>query len=216
MTEIERKFDKDIFKHLYSFAKWIAFSRVFSVLFSKIDIILLNILANSFDAGIFAAASRITLLFSILVSSLNSVINPRFSEFDSRIKVVTYIKKLTLFIAGICVLMLFCVIFAEPIIGLVFGEKYLLAIPVFRYLTIAMLPFLFSLITTPAIIYTYNKPDFFAKLTAAQVISIVILEIILIPRLTFYAPVIALGLTNVFTLAASAIMLTNLLQNDKR
>ena len=215
LRSVEAKFDTGIFRKLFSFAKWIAISRVFSVMFSKIDIILLNLLATSFDAGIFAAASRVTLLFALLVSSLNSVINPRFSGFDKKEKVISYIKKLSLFISGIALLMLICVFLAGPIITLVFGDKYLPAIPVFRWMTISMLPFLFSLITTPAILYTYNKPDFFAKTTAFQVITIIIMEIILIPRISYYAPVVAMGVTNVFVLIITAGKLRQLINSDE-
>ena len=213
---IEAKFDKYIFKQLFSFAKWIAVSRIFSVLFSKIDIILLNLLASSFDAGIYAAASRVTLLFSLLVSSLNSVINPRFSGFDNKQKVVAYIKKLFLFISGISFLMMICVFLAGPIISVVFGDKYLDAIPVFRFMTLAMLPFLFSLVTTPAILYTYNKPDFFAKVSAVQVISIVIFELIFIPRIGYYAPVLAMGITNIIVLVVNLLKLRQLINEDRR
>lgn len=216
LFQIKYEFDKHIFTKLFIFAKWIAVSRVFSVLFSKIDIILLNLMSTSYNAGIFAAASRVTLLFALLVASLNSVINPRFSEFDKKSKVLVYIKKLTLFIGGIGLLMLVCTILARPIILIAFGNKYLPAIPVFQYMTIAMIPFLFSLITTPAIIYTYNKPDFYAKMTAVQVVSIVIIETILIPKISYFAPVIALGVTNLAILAVTLLKLKQLLDEDKR
>ena len=213
---IKPEFDNHFFRKMANFSKWIAFSRVFSVLFSKIDIILLNLLASSHDAGIFAAASRVTLLFSLLVSSLNSVINPRFSSFDTKKKVVTYIKKLSLFIGGIALIMLVCAAFAEQIIWIVFGNSYLEAIPVFQLMTIVMIPFLLSLVTTPAILYTYNKPDFFAKTTAAQVVLIIVIEILLIPRFTYQAPIIAIGTTNVIIFIITTLKLKQLINEDRR
>ena len=210
------QFDQGMFHQMYHFAKWTSLSRFFSVFYSKIDILLLNLLASSHEAGIFSAASRVSLLFSLFVSSLSSVLNPRFSSFNTRDKIISYLEKLVFLIAGIAVMMLLAVILAKPIILLTFGLEYQNAIPVFQALTLAMIPFLFTLITTPALVYTYNRPDFYAKTTALQVLSIVILDLTLIPTQKVYAPVIALAVTNIVTLLISSLKLRQLILNDHR
>jgi len=209
---ISQTFDKGIFYQILHFAKWIAVTRVFSVFISRIDVILLNLLSGSFEAGIFSAANRITFLFSLLVSSLGSVINPRFSGSDDKKKTTAYIKKLFGLIALISIFMLVISLFASPIINVVFGDKYEAAIPVFRALTIAMIPFIFSLATTPALIYTFNQPRFVARLTAVQVVLMVVIELILIPRLGSFAPPIALGITNTVVLLITGSRLYSLLK----
>jgi len=211
-VKIKPVFDLKIFTLLFGFAKWIAFSRLFSVLISRIDIVLLNLMVSSYSAGIYSAASRITLLFALLLGSLNAVVNPRFSGFDTPQKALVYIKKLFFFVCGIALLMLITIILAGPIIKLVFGNSYAEAIPVFQYLTLAMIPFLFSLITTPAIIYTFNRPDFYAKVTALQVILLVIIELIFIPKIGYFAPVIATGATNLLVMIISGNKLYQLLK----
>lgn len=216
LIKVKPVFEKEIFNKLFSFAKWIAVTRVFSVFVSRIDVILLNLLSNSFEAGIFAAANRITLLFSLLVSSLGSVINPRFSGFDNNKKVISYIKKLLGLITLVSIFMLIAALFAKPIINIVFGNKFVSAIPVFQALTVAMIPFIFSLATTPALIYTFNQPRFVARLTAFQVVSMVIIEIVLIPRLGSFAPPIALGVTNIVVLMVTGIKLFHLLTKHEQ
>jgi O-antigen/teichoic acid export membrane protein len=213
--KIKFNFDKGIFQKLFHFAKWIAVTRVFSVFVSRIDVILLNLLAGSFQAGIYAAANRITLFFSLLVSSLGSVVNPRFSSFDNHEKVITYIRKLLGLITAISALMLFSVFLAKPIINIVFGDKYISAIPVFQALTVAMIPFIFSLVTTPALIYTFNQPRFIARMTAFQVVTMVVLELVLIPRLGSFAPPIALGITNTTVLLITGFKLYCLLSKNE-
>lgn len=207
LTVIKWQFNKPIYKKIFHFAKWIAISKVFSVFISRIDVILLNLLSSSFQAGIYAAASRITLFFSLLISSLGSVVNPRFSGFDTQKKIKSYMKKLTLLIGVISLLMVVSALLAEPIINIVFGDKYLSAIPIFQALTIAMIPFMFTLITTPALIYSFNQPAFVAKLTAIQTVFMVVIQIILIPHIGAYAPVLVLGIGNLFVLIASIIKL---------
>lgn len=206
--------DNGIFLKIVTFAKWIAVTRIFSVFISRIDVILLNLLSSSFQAGIFAAANRITLLFSLIVSSLSAVINPRFSGFNNGGMVTSYIKKLIGLISLASLLMLISALFAKPIIDTVFGDKFVSAIPVFQSLTVAMIPFMFSLAVTPALIYTFNENHFVAQITAFQVILMVILEIFLIPKLGAFAPAIALGLTNIVATVLMGIKLLHLLRKD--
>lgn len=213
LFKIKPIYEREIFQKLFAFAKWIAVSRLFSVFVSRIDVILLNLLSSNYQAGIFAAANRITLLFSLLVSSLGSVINPRFSGFDNKQKVITYIKKLLWLVTLITGLMLVSALLAKPIINIVFGDKFTAAIPVFQALTVSMIPFIYSLVTVPALIYTYNQPKYVAKITAIQVALMVIIEVVLIPSLGSYAPPIALGITNVFVLLISGIKLNRLLKS---
>ncbi len=203
-------FDDKVSSHIFHFSKWIAVSRVFSVFISRIDVLLLNLFSSNYDAGIFAAGSRVTLLFALVVSSLGSVVTPRFSEFKERDRVVSYIKRLLSLIFFLCFFMVVVVIFARPIIEIVFGNEYLAAIPVFQFLTLAMIPFVFQVVTTSALLYTYNQSAFYAKVTAFQVVTIIILDLTLIPLLHVYAPVFALALTNILVLIISSIKLKNL------
>jgi len=207
---IKWHFEKTIISKVFHYAKWLAVSKLFAVFITRIDIILLNLMAGSFHAGIFAAASRITLFFSLLVSSLGSVVNPRFSGFDTNIKIKKYMKKLLVLIGAITLLMVLSAFLAKPIIEFVFGNKYMDAIPVFQALTAAIIPFMFTLITIPALTYSFNQPRFIAKLTAAQVIVMVVIDIIFIPTLGAFAPAVALGIGNIFILIASTIKLRTL------
>ncbi len=204
---IKWQFEKSIIGKMFHYAKWLAVSKLFSVFIARIDVILLNLMMGSFQAGIYAAASRITLIFSLILSSLGSVINPRFSSFDTKKKIWKYMQKLFFLIGSICIAMTIIVLFAKPIINIVFGDKYIAAIPVFQALTIAIIPFMFTLITIPALTYSFNLPSFVAKLTIIQVIVIIITDIVLIPITGAYAPAIALGLGNLIILIASALKL---------
>ncbi|MBU1200453.1 oligosaccharide flippase family protein [Patescibacteria group bacterium] len=198
-------------KKIFKFAKWIGLSRAFGVAVSRVDIILLNLMHSSFSAGIFAAASRVGLVFALVVSALGSVVAPRFSGFTKRTQTIGYLKKLFLLTSLISLAMLVMVALAKPIVLLVFGVKYLEAIPVFQVLTIALIPFLFSIITSNPIIYTYNQPDYFAKITIIQVVILVALDIILIPSLGAMAPAISIGVSNLVVLALGGIRLKKLL-----
>jgi len=215
LYQIEFDFFKKPFWNIFHFAKWIALSRVFTVMISRIDIVLLNIFAGSFSAGIYSAASRVTILFAMMAAGLGSVINPRFSSFDDHHKILSYMKKLLYLVSGVAVLMIGISFFATPIITLVYGEKYLESIGVFRYLVLAMIPFLYTVVFNSVIIYGYNKVSYFTKMMAIQTTIIIVLDLILIPAVNFNAPAIALFASNIFVLLASTLKI-RLLLHEKR
>lgn len=115
-------------------------------------------------------------------------------------------------VGGISLLMILTVLIADPLVRIIFGEKYLPAIPVFRSLTIAMIPFLLSVVTSQPLIYSFNQPKFFSRVTILQVVIIVILDLIFIPRYQAMGPAIALGISNTIVLMLSGWKLYSLLK----
>lgn len=204
-------FPRSYFKDIYLFARWIALTRIFTVGIGRFDVLFLNSLSSSYEAGIFAAAGRIALVFSIVVSSLGNVVAPRFSSFEHNNQIRLYLKKLFLLILAVSAGMLVCTLFAGPIINFVFGDKYLDAVPVFQLLTIAMIPFLFTIVTINPLIYSYNRPHFIALVTGIQTAIIVTLDLLLIPKLGAFAPPIALAVSNIIVLMMTGWKLRKLL-----
>lgn len=197
---------------VFAFSKWIALSRFFSVMISRVDILLLNLMVGGFEAGIFAAASRITLLFALLVSSLGAVISPRFSAFGRRHEILAYLKKVSLLVTGVSIFMLLTILVADPLIKIIFGAKFTASIPVFQALTVAMIPFLFTVVTVPPLLYSFNRPRFLAKITIIQTVVLVGLDILLIPTYRAFGPVISLAVSNLLVFSFTAFKLFSLLK----
>lgn len=197
---------------VFAFSKWIALSRFFSVMISRVDILLLNLMVGGFEAGIFAAASRITLLFALLVSSLGAVISPRFSAFRRRHEILAYLKKVSLMVTGVSFIMLLTILVADPLIKIIFGAKFTASIPVFQALTVAMIPFLFTVVTVPPLLYSFNQPRFLAKITIIQTVVLVSLDILLIPTYRAFGPAISLAVSNLLVFSFTAFKLFSLLK----
>lgn len=197
---------------VFAFSKWIALSRFFSVMISRVDILLLNLMVGGFEAGIFAAASRITLLFALLVSSLGAVISPRFSAFRKRQEILAYLKKVSLLVACVSLIMLLTTLMADPLIRIIFGVKFTASIPVFQALTVAMIPFLFTVVTVPPLLYSFNQPRFLAKITIIQTVVLVGLDILLIPTYRAFGPAISLAVSNLLVFSFTAFKLFSLLK----
>ena len=197
---------------VFAFSKWIALSRFFSVMISRVDILLLNLMIGGFEAGIFAAASRITLLFALLVSSLGAVTSPRFSAFRHRSEILAYLKKVSLLVVCVSLIMLLTILMADPLIRTIFGVEFTASIPVFQALTLAMIPFLFTVVTVPPLLYSFNQPRFLAKITIIQTVVLVGLDIILIPTYHAFGPVISLAVSNLLVFSFTATKLYSLLK----
>jgi O-antigen/teichoic acid export membrane protein len=212
---IDLSFDKKLFTGIYHYSKWIAVSRFFSVFFSRIDILLLNLLASSYSAGIYAAASRITLLFAMVVAALGSVVNPRFSAFKTKHEAISYIKKLTILITGVALAVLLCVFSAKFIILTVFGTGFSDSVVVFQFLAVSMIPFLYSVIFTATILYTFHQTWFYALITFLQLLTVIIINLIFIPTIGVYAPVLASAVSNILVFCLSVVKLKGLFRNEK-
>ncbi len=206
-------FPKHHLKSIFTFSKWIAVTRVFSVAISRVDVILLTALSSTFEAGIFAAASRIAMLFTLMVSTLGSVIAPRFSVFNEKAQVLAYLKKISFLVGGIAFCMGLSILLARPIVSVVFGSKYLAAIPIFQAMTIAMVPFLLGIITINPLIYTYNKPKFVAGVTVVQIVLLLLLDWWLIPIYGAMGPAISLFIVNIIVLILTGGKLWQILQD---
>lgn len=205
-------FPREQMAEIFRFSKWIALSRAFSVMISRVDVLLLNLLVGGFQAGIFSAASRIALLFALLVSSIGSVTAPRFSAFVNKKDIRKYLGKVALLVGGVSLLMIATIILADPLVRTIFGPKYIQSIPVFQAMTLAMIPFLLGVITTTPLIYSLNQPKFTSRITILQVLIIIGLDLILIPRYQALGPTISLGVANTITLMLSGWKLYSLLK----
>ncbi len=205
-------FPRSQVKQIFHFTKWIGISRLFSTTTNRLDTVLLNAIGSSFQAGIFAAASRLALAFAIIVSSLGAVIAPRFSRFTSIDQVKSYLKKiflLTLF----CVAALILSVFLAPLlINFIFGSAYKEAIIVYQYLGLAMIPFIFTLVTINPLLYYFNQPAFVTFITIIQTLILISLDVLLIPHYGALAPTFSLAIANTFILAVSAQKLFSLLR----
>jgi O-antigen/teichoic acid export membrane protein len=205
-------FPKNQLQKIIKFAKWIAVSRIFGVAVSRIDVIILAALASSYQAGIFSAASRIALIFTLLATSIGNATAPRFSSFNSHPDLRSYLKKLFIFSIFLSVSMLFMAVISESLITVIFGQKYIEAVPVFQLLAIAMIPFMLTLVTVNPLIYYFNQPNFVAKVTIIQVSLLITLDILLIPQFGAIGPTISLGIANTLALIITALKIKSLLK----
>lgn len=199
-----------------SFGFWMAVNRSFGVLVSRADVVLLNSLSGSYQAGIFAAASRLAMVFSLLVSSLGSVISVRFAGFENKGQIKKYLKKLVLIVVLLVGMMIISAVVSPFIILSVFGKEYIEAASVYKGLTVAMIPFIISLLTITPLIYSFGLARMSAILVFIQVALLLGIEIVTLPTLGAWGAVIALFVSNMVVLVISGYLLITRLKTKNK
>jgi len=162
-------------------------------------------LAGATVTGFYSIPSRLSLFIVVLSSSFSSVLAPRFASFGNREKEKAfgnrekekaYILKSSLALIPIVAGIIFWIIIAKPFIVLLFGEKYLPAVPVFQALAAAMTPFLIATPSITAIIYAMKKTVYIGTFSLFQLASIFLLNLLFIPKFGAFGPTITFGIVH--------------------
>ena len=189
---------KDILKDILSFSGWMGINRVFSVISSRVDILILLQLTTPVEAGIFAAAKQLSSGIPIILGSFATVLAPRFASLEGY-KLKDFFKKTVLLSGIIGIGIMVGVLLAEPVISLL-GPKYSGSTNVLRLLLISLVPFALSTPPVNFLIYSLNKPKIIALLSLVQLPLIILGNFYLIPRWGIIGPVIIYTLVNISTM----------------
>jgi len=187
---------KSEYHNLLKFSGWIGVNRVISSISGKLDIQMLAVMSGALATGLFSIPSRLATFIVVLASSFSSVLAPRMAGFDDSVKEKAYIIKSTLALIPISAGIIFWIIIAKPFMLLLFGSKYLPAVPIFQALAASMIPFLFTVPSVTAIIYAMKKTVYIGAYSFFQIAAIFLLNFYFIPKFGPIGPTITLGITN--------------------
>ena len=146
--------------------------------------------------GLYSIPSRLASFIIVLSGSFSSVLATRLASFGNREEEKKYIIKSSLALLPITLGIIIWIIFAEPFILLLFGQKYLPAVPIFQALAAAQIPFLFTVPAVSAIIYAMKKTVYIGTLSFFQLAAIFVLNFYLIPKYGVFGPTITFGITS--------------------
>jgi O-antigen/teichoic acid export membrane protein len=193
---LRAKPEKDEYKNLLKFSGWIGINRIISSVSGRLDVTMLAALAGAFATGLYSIPSRLASFIVVLTASFSSVLAPRLASFGDKEIEKKYIFKSLLALFPITVGIIFWIIIAKPFILILFGDKYLESVPVFQALAAAQIPFLFTVPSVTAIIYSMKKTVYIGAFSFFQIAAIFVLNFILIPRYGPIGPTITFGITN--------------------
>jgi len=190
------KVKKDIYSKLLRFSGWLGVNKVVSSVSGRLDVQMMAAMAGATLTGFYSISSRLAMFIVLLTSSFSAVLAPRLASFGNKESEKTYIKKASLVLIPIIVGIIVWIIIAEPFITILFGQKYLPAVPVFKALAASMIPFILTAPAVPAIIYAMKKPVYIGAFSFFQIAAIFLINYLLIPKIGAFAPTVAFGVVN--------------------
>jgi O-antigen/teichoic acid export membrane protein len=188
---------KEEYKNLLKFSGWIGVNRIISSVSGRLDIQMLAAMAGAVVTGLYSIPARLASFIAVLSGSFSSVLAPRLAGFGDKVKEKSYLIKSLLALLPITAGIIVWIIFAKPFMLLLFGTKYLASVPVFQALAAAQIPFLFTVPSVSAIIYSMKKTVYIGAFSFFQIAAIFALNFVLIPKYGPIGPAVTLGVTNI-------------------
>jgi O-antigen/teichoic acid export membrane protein len=169
-------------REILGFGKWIMISTFATMFIMRLDILMLTSMAGPAEVGKYAGASQLAMLFPLITGALTTALLPKATGIREREQLRRYVKdtfRITPFAVIVALPLLF---FARPVVGFVFGEKYMDAVPIF---TVLLLGFLLSVLLNPAslVFYSLERADLLAWLNLVQLGINFAGNLVLIPQL---------------------------------
>jgi len=200
---VKGKVDKSIYKNLLRYSSWLGINRIMSSFSGRLDVVFLAAMVGASATGIYSVPSRLNLFLSVLASSFSSVIATRLASFGDKSSEKKYLVKSTLAVIPILVGIVIWIIVARPFIVLLFGEKYIESVGIFKLLLVSMLPFIACVPSVSALIYSMKKTNVIGIYSFIQLTLIVAVDLVFIPKIGIYAPIYSYILTNLILFAIS-------------
>lgn len=194
------------FRKLISFASFLGIARGLTAMASRLDVLMIIAFTNSTEAGIYSTASRVISLYPLLSGSFSTVIAPRLASTSDKVQLRGFISKIILATVGLIATIIVMIVIAEPFMVVLFGQKTIVAVSVFRLLLVSMIFFVGSIPAVSLAIYYLKKPYILTVNSVLQLVIVIIGNLILIPRFSRMGAAISLILAYGITLLSTSIL----------
>lgn len=181
----EVKIDEEVKQKLHSqlarFSFWLTLNSLMAILYSRIDQVMISRLLGLREVAIFTIAWQLIQLFTIVNSSISSVLTPRFSSLKNKTELVQFLKRSLKWVIVGAIGIGILIFPSQYIIAFLFGVKYIEAMPLYLILAygyllnILVMPFSLS-------ISIFNKTEYLVFSGFVQTVINIVGNIILIPK----------------------------------
>jgi O-antigen/teichoic acid export membrane protein len=168
-------------KELSLFNLWAFLASIFAILSDRMELFFLKMYHNPEAVAVYGTTLQLFSGFVILFSTLNSLVLPRLSIAPNQIEFNRLLLKSFLMSLLVAILLIPGYFLAEPILTILFKNKYSESIPIFKIL---YPNYLLQLLFAPlgVALFAMGKPKILAMLAFIRLVSGVILDTILIPE----------------------------------
>ncbi len=115
---------------------WLTLSSIITAIASRLDFFYLFRLKGPAEAGTYGAALQLSTIFALLITSFSAALIPYVSERVTRKEQILFLKKGLLAASLGAIAILSFTAISPFIINLLFGQRFILAVPVFQILSV--------------------------------------------------------------------------------
>ena len=178
----------------------------------KTDVPLVFALSGGQAAGIYSSAQKLVSLFPQIAASLEGVFSPKFASNPTNHRQL-FTQYLVL-VSLICLGLLLLIPLAPILVPLLFGEKYLPAVGVFRLLLISLIPFFFSGPLASSILYRFGRSNYHFLVSIISLFISLGLYFLLVPAFGETGAAVTAILTNTAALIFYRLVFQKLAKHD--
>ena len=180
IRELIPRYNPKIIKSIINVARWTSLSILAGALAENVDVLIVQKYLSSHETGLYAAATRIATVASLIGWSLGTVLNMRVAKYKDKLNLDRYLNKgILLAIFSLIATIALCFI-SDPIVKYTIGPAYSDVVPTLNILLISTA---LLTATTPfiALFYVFDSPRYFAVSGILTAIALIFSDLILIP-----------------------------------
>jgi O-antigen/teichoic acid export membrane protein len=160
----------DVASEFYKFNRWVAVFVCIAAISSRLDVFFAGRFLTDIELGQYGAANQLASILSQLVAAFGVVVAPKFASFDTKEKMISYLKKTQLLVLGLGLGVLVVSPLAYFLIPLTYGDAYLAMMPILLILVLSGIIFLLSVPIHNSLIYYYGRSDIFVWVAFGHVL----------------------------------------------
>lgn len=183
--------------------------------YTQLDTIMLGLMTNNHEVGLYSVAMKIQTVLTVLVASVDNVLLPRMAHYvaaDEKKDFNNLIVKMTyynIFLGGLITVFFF--IYTSPVISLISGNSYLEAGSAVRWLLLTIIPVGLSSMTGAQIMASIGKEKQHMYSVLAGGLTDFILNLIVIPRFGAAGAAFSTAVTEAVVLGMDVMFIKDLL-----
>lgn len=200
-------------RQLLNLGKWLWLATVMSIVFSQLDLLLVNRLLDPHTAGLYALALNLSLKATIIAVTLHIVLLPQVAALSDPAGYTTFLKHSTGRTIAAAFGLLLLLPFANPFVSLLYGPEFRPAVPTFLALLLVVIGDIF-LAQILLLALPMEMPRLTVLANGVQVLCLALLGLWLIPQWGVMGVVVAkiIGKIVGVSVALGAIMFSDSLR----
>lgn len=173
--------NSEVLSQFSTFSKWMLLWAIFANLQSRADVILLSQLTTVSQVSYYDVANKLTKPILLVLSAYATVMSPIYAQLGSSKELKEKVRKTAKSIALVSLGLIIACLLAEPVLRILFRDKYSLSIIPLRIMLISLVFFVWTVPYNSAL-YALNKPSIFALAAGIGLIINIIGDYLLLPR----------------------------------